>query len=47
VIIGIGFLMVAFTERKQGLHDLLASTLVLHRTGRASDGHTVRIVEPA
>jgi len=25
----IGFLMVAFTERKQGLHDLLAGTLVL------------------
>ena len=25
----IGFLMVAFTEKKQGLHDLLAGTLVL------------------
>lgn len=25
----IGFIMVAFTERKQGLHDLLASTQVL------------------
>ena len=25
----IGFIMVAFTEKKQGLHDLLASTLVL------------------
>jgi uncharacterized RDD family membrane protein YckC len=27
--IGIGFLMVAFTERKQGLHDILAGTLVV------------------
>ncbi len=31
----IGFLMVAWTQRKQGLHDLLAQTLVLN--GRASD----------
>jgi uncharacterized RDD family membrane protein YckC len=29
LILGIGFIMIAFTERKQGLHDLLASTLVL------------------
>ena len=29
----IGFLMVAFTEKKQGLHDLLAGTLIL--TGQA------------
>ena len=28
MILGIGFLMVAFTERKQGLHDMLAGTLV-------------------
>ena len=27
-ILGIGYLMVAFTERKQGLHDLIAGTLV-------------------
>jgi len=26
----IGFIMVMFTERKQGLHDLIAKTLVLH-----------------
>lgn len=26
--LGIGFLMVAFTEKKQGLHDILAGTLV-------------------
>lgn len=29
IILLIGFIMVAFTERKQGLHDMLASTLVL------------------
>ena len=29
VILGIGFLMVAFTEKKQGLHDKMAGTLVL------------------
>lgn len=34
IIVGIGFLMVAWTDRKQGLHDMLASTLVLN--GRAS-----------
>ena len=28
-ILMIGFFMVAFTERKQGLHDMLAGTLVL------------------
>ena len=28
MIMDIGFIMVAFTERKQGLHDLLAGTLV-------------------
>jgi uncharacterized RDD family membrane protein YckC len=31
----VGFLLVAFTQRKQGLHDMLANTLVLN--GRASD----------
>ncbi len=29
LILLIGFIMVAFTERKQGLHDYIASTLVL------------------
>ncbi|HYC63426.1 MAG TPA: RDD family protein [Reyranellaceae bacterium] len=29
IIIGIGFLMVAFTERKRGLHDMIAGTLVV------------------
>lgn len=28
---GIGYLMVAFTRRKQGLHDLVAGTLVVRR----------------
>jgi uncharacterized RDD family membrane protein YckC len=27
-ILGIGFVMIAFTERRQGLHDLVAGTLV-------------------
>jgi uncharacterized RDD family membrane protein YckC len=35
IILGIGFLMVAWTQRKQGLHDLIANTLVLN--GRASE----------
>jgi uncharacterized RDD family membrane protein YckC len=29
LIIGIGFLMAAFTQRKQALHDLIAGTLVV------------------
>ena len=29
LILGIGFLMVAFTERKQGLHDMIAGTYVV------------------
>ena len=33
IILGIGFLMVAFTQRKQGLHDMIASTLVVRRIG--------------
>ena len=31
MIMAVGYLMVAFTARKQGLHDMLAGTLVLHR----------------
>jgi len=31
-ILGIGFVMAAFTKHKQALHDLLAGTLVLKRT---------------
>lgn len=29
LILGIGFIMIAFTEQKQGLHDLMAGTLVV------------------
>ncbi len=35
LILGIGFLMVAWTQRKQGLHDMIVDTLVLN--GRASE----------
>lgn len=31
IILGIGFLMVAFTEKKQGLHDKMAGTLVMKK----------------
>src|SRR5262245_29099345 len=31
LILGIGFLMAAFTERKQALHDMIAETLVVNR----------------
>jgi uncharacterized RDD family membrane protein YckC len=31
MILGIGYIMVGLTERKQGLHDLLAGTLVRRR----------------
>lgn len=31
LILGIGFLMVAWTRRKQGLHDILAGTYVIRR----------------
>jgi uncharacterized RDD family membrane protein YckC len=30
-ILCIGLLMIAFTEKKQGLHDMLAGTLVVRR----------------
>src|SRR5947207_11226480 len=29
LILGIGFIMIAFTEQKQGLHDIMAGTFVL------------------
>ena len=29
IILGLGFLMVAFSDRKRGLHDMIASTLVV------------------
>ena len=30
IILGIGFLMIAFTEKKQGLHDKIAKTYVVY-----------------
>jgi uncharacterized RDD family membrane protein YckC len=30
--LGIGYVMTAFTEKKQALHDLMAGTLVIHKT---------------
>ncbi len=41
LILGFGFLMVGWTRRKQGLHDMLASTLVLN--GRASEFKSERV----
>lgn len=29
LILGIGFIMIAFTDRKRGLHDMIAGTLVI------------------
>ena len=31
LILGIGYVMIGFTDKKQGLHDLVASTLVLKK----------------
>lgn len=31
VVLGIGFLMIAFTEKKQGLHDMIAGCLVVNK----------------
>ena len=31
IILYIGFIMAAFTEKKQGLHDMVAGTLVVKR----------------
>jgi uncharacterized RDD family membrane protein YckC len=31
IIFGIGFIMIAFTKHKQGLHDIIASTLVVNK----------------
>lgn len=35
LILGFGFLMVGWTQRKQGLHDMIASTLVLRKGSMA------------
>jgi uncharacterized RDD family membrane protein YckC len=31
IILGIGFIMVAFTQKKQGLHDIMAGCLVVNK----------------
>lgn len=31
IILDIGFLMIAFTQKKQGLHDMIAETLVVKK----------------
>jgi uncharacterized RDD family membrane protein YckC len=42
----IGFIMVLFTERKQGLHDMIASTLVLQGAGAGGPGVTLNQPPP-
>ena len=37
LIIFIGFVMVAFTKRRQGLHDIMAGCLVINKEARQSD----------
>ena len=36
LILGIGYIMAAFTDRKQALHDKIASTLVIYASGTVS-----------
>lgn len=45
LILLIGYLMVAFTERKQGLHDMLANTLVVRAGARAMTGNRTPYAE--
>jgi len=41
IILGIGYLMAAFTEKKQALHDIIAGTLVIQKTATETAGeHT-------
>lgn len=42
VTLGIGFLMAAFTERKQGLHDMICDTLVVDRWAFTDQPHLQR-----
>ena len=41
-IIGIGYLMAAFTKRKQGLHDLMAGCLVVRQDAATRDSNESR-----
>jgi uncharacterized RDD family membrane protein YckC len=45
-ICGIGFIMAAFTERKQGLHDMIAGTLVLQGAPGTPGGTGYTINQP-
>ena len=36
IILGVGFLMIGWTQRKQGLHDMVAGTLV-HKSRTPAD----------
>ena len=46
MICAVGFIMVLFTERKQGLHDMMASTLVLMGAPGAPGGVTLNQPPP-
>lgn len=41
-IIGIGYLMAAFTKRKQGLHDMMAGCLVIRQDAATPDSNETR-----
>ncbi|HLL76805.1 MAG TPA: RDD family protein [Pyrinomonadaceae bacterium] len=46
MICAVGFIMVLFTERKQGLHDMMAGTLVLQGAGTPGGGVTLNQPPP-
>jgi len=46
LILGIGYVMAAFTDRKQALHDKLASTLVIYASGTVSSVPLAQQVAP-
>jgi uncharacterized RDD family membrane protein YckC len=46
LILYLGFVMVAFTARRQGLHDKLAGTLVLRTRGVAAEPAPAPAMEP-
>lgn len=46
LILGIGYVMAAFTDRKQALHDKLASTLVIYASGTVSSVPFAQQVTP-
>lgn len=45
IILGIGYIMAAFTEKKQALHDIIAGTLVIQRTAAETAGQHTHIDE--